>query len=458
MGDYKTAPGGQVMFTTGEKVTSTDLLRLGTVGEQEVYNGLLARLFCNSVGAPKSGFIGDDFLVSISAGLVLAVAKGFGMFYDSTATDVWSPWWKPVVADAVGSVTLGAHDATNPRIDLVCVTPATVDDQSETVYTKIGGVESTTSESKRRRWSGTLSVVAGTPNASPTVPATPAGKIALAEVAVPAVSGAVTVRDVRPILSPGFDVLPTAAVGWAASFIPNDTSTALEVTTSSGMIVTVKAGVAYILGRPYYYKRQNVTIPTSGSDQVYYIVASSDGTIGTITVPATLAVTDVLLATISVPGGAGTVLSGYIADSRVRQAVGTSQLQASAVTEAKKPAAQRNLLVTASVGAESANHIDITIQAVDLDGTTVSSAVPLEVEMNTSALQRAGSNYQLTVTTGTANTDTGADKLWVTTDATGAAVVRCTDASGVAVATVYALIRPVNGYVGSTKRATLNFT
>lgn len=458
MGDFKGSPGGQVMFTTGEKWTSTDGVRVGTMVEQTVYNGLLARLFCDSAGVPMSGFMGDDCLVSINAGLVLDVAKGFGMFYDSTATGEFAPWWLPMVLDSVGSVTLGAHHATLPRIDVVCLAPATEDDNSETVYVKSGGVVSSTSENKRRKWAGTLSVVAGTPNASPAVPATPAGKVALAEVSVPATAGAVTVRDVRPILPLGYDLRPAGIVGYCANHIPSEASGALLVATSSGMIVSVAAGVAYILGRPYYYKRQFVTIPTNGSDQVYYIVADQDGTIQTLTAPTTPSVSQVLLCTVSVPGGATSVISGYLSDGRVRQAVGTTQLQASAVTEAKKPAAQRNVFVTASVGAESANHIDITIQAADLDGTTIASAVPLEVEMNTSALQRAGANYQLTVTTGTANTSTGSDKLWVTTDATGAAVVRCTDASGVAVATVYALIRPVNGYVGSTKRATLNFT
>lgn len=458
MGDFKTSPGGQVMVTTGEKVTSTDLVRVGTIAEQTVYNGILARLFADSSGVPRSGFIGDDCLVSIGAGLQLNIAKGFGMFYDTSASGDFAPWWLPVVLDSTGSVTLGAHDATNPRIDVVCITPATEDDNSETVYVKSGGVVSTTSEDKRRKWSGTLSVVAGTPNASPAVPATPSGKIALAEVSVPAVSGAVTVRDVRPILSPGYDLRPAGVVGWCDGFVPTDVGGALLVATSSGMIVSVAAGIAYILGRPYYYKRQFVTIPTNGADQVYYIVADQDGTIKTLTAPTTAGVGQLLLCTVSVPGGAGTVLSGYLADGRVRQAVGTSQIQPSAVTEAKKPAAQRNIFVTASVGSETSNHFDITIQAADLDGTTVASAVPLEVEINTAALQRAGSNYQLTVTTGTANTSTGSDKLWVTTDSTGAAVVRCTDASGVAVATMYALIRPVNGYVGSTKRATLNFT
>ena len=67
--------------------------------------------------------------------------------------------------DATTNLTITTANATNPRIDLVCITV------SDAYYT--GSVNT-----------GAFNVVAGTPAASPTVPATPTNSIALAQIAV----------------------------------------------------------------------------------------------------------------------------------------------------------------------------------------------------------------------------------------------------------------------------------
>lgn len=99
----------------------------------------------------------------------------------ATGGNAWVPGGYRLNNSAALALTLAAADATNPRIDLI-----------------EAGVDTTVNP-----YSPTIRVVTGTPAASPSVPATDSGFIALYEVAVPAnatVPG--TVTDVRQLAAP----------------------------------------------------------------------------------------------------------------------------------------------------------------------------------------------------------------------------------------------------------------
>lgn len=201
MADPITAHGGRMKWNTGESIGATDLERMGQIASQSLFH-TLARFFRNNTGDPQSGFFGDDCLVSAVGGLDVQVAAGLGLIYDAAESDGYDTHYKPIVVAAADVQTLAAHDPSNPRIDLVALAPATADEDSQTDQVKDPGTGAVSSQSinKRVRHSYALQVVQGTPAASPSAPATPAGYLAVAEVTVPAGAGALTVADARDVL------------------------------------------------------------------------------------------------------------------------------------------------------------------------------------------------------------------------------------------------------------------
>lgn len=201
-------PGGIALFNTNQRADSDDVNRIGTMAEQSLYDGILARVM-----AGADGFFGADCLPSKGAGdLDYLVEPGVGLFKDTAEADAFEPIYKPIFIAAQQSGTLSAHDPTNPRIDILTLAPATVDDENDTRKILTAGVLTPTSVDTRRRRAFTLGVVAGTPAGSPSVPATPAGTIKIAEITVPATSGPITVTDVRPKVGTVEDGVADAAI------------------------------------------------------------------------------------------------------------------------------------------------------------------------------------------------------------------------------------------------------
>lgn len=127
------------------------------------------------------------------------------------------------------AVTLDVGDATHPRIDLVMVKLEHVDDdaadvESRTIKNYGTGIISTATMVKRRKVRASVSVVKGTPAATPGYPTPTAGWCLWCAVYVPALHNAVidvdNIRDWRwPV---GFDrhSLPVSGLGpnvWAAA-------------------------------------------------------------------------------------------------------------------------------------------------------------------------------------------------------------------------------------------------
>ena len=466
MAHPNTAPGSRALFVLGEKVTSTELGRMGDSAIQSVYNGLLHRLLADSAGNPRNGFVGNDCLVSISAGLTMSIAPGFGMYYDSALTGDFSPYWLPVVLPSAVTTALAAHDATNPRIDLVCIASGTLDDVSENISVKdpTTGVTSTQAANQRRKWLATVTTVTGTPAAIPAAPATPSGKIVLAEVLVPAVSGAVTVRDARPLLSFAYDDKPSVQPEMASNYIA-ETGAQLVVSASVGMMLAVSAGFAVIEGRTYKVKYQTVTVTAAHPTlaRIDEVVVHAGGTLAVLAgtpggAPSAISATAVRLATVAVAAAAVAIGASNITDGRIREPISVSQVRANTLTASRMSGHMRPRSANMTTAAESGNRIDVTVQAQDTDGVATADAVAFDCRVVTGTMQPGGANWALSVTGGTATSITGSDVLWIATVAgAGLATVRVQDLSGTFAGTVYLVVTPANGYFGPSFRQQLIF-
>ena len=205
-----------VVRTTGQLDTKVDADRAQNAARQTALDVLLGMLY-QSGSALANGFFGSDCLVSSSGGLNYSVATGMGLFYDGTITDAFTAQYRPIMVPTAITGSLGARDATNPRIDIICLAPDLTTDTSETVSVMAGdGSTSTTTLNRRSLYYRAIQIVAGTPAASPAAPSTPSGYIKIAQCLVPAAAGAITVTDYRPILKLSPDAIGAGAVTTAS--------------------------------------------------------------------------------------------------------------------------------------------------------------------------------------------------------------------------------------------------
>lgn len=164
-----------------------------------------------------------DLAVSQSGtpGMSVSVAAGWGVILGNFTTNVGTYGF---YNDGAVTATITTADATLPRIDLVCITV------NDSAYS--GSLNSVV-----------VQVVAGTPNASPTVPATPTNSLALARVAVAA--GATTIlnaniTDVRTradIVEATFTSSTTSTVPVRIELNAAQTGNALQIVNSSGTVL-----------------------------------------------------------------------------------------------------------------------------------------------------------------------------------------------------------------------------
>ena len=112
-----------------------------------------------------------DLAVTASSGMTLSVASGWAAIIGTYQTNMGTYM---AYNDGAATATITTADATNPRIDLVCITV------NDAAYS--GSLNSVA-----------INVVKGTAAGSPSVPSTPTNSIALAQVAVAA--GATTISS-----------------------------------------------------------------------------------------------------------------------------------------------------------------------------------------------------------------------------------------------------------------------
>lgn len=223
-------------FTAGQLCTETDLQRIQNGDREFLLDIILGRLYMVG-GSLANGFLGDDCKVTSSGGLNYSIAAGLGLFYDSSVSDAFTAQYRPIVNAAAATGTLDTYDATNPRIDIICLAPSTSTDTSESINVMAGdGSTSSTTANRRTLYTRTIQIVKGTPAGSPVAPATPSGYVKIAQCAVPAVSGSITVTDSRPLA-----VLNTDAIGTGAVQTANLADSAVTTAKiASGAVTAVK--------------------------------------------------------------------------------------------------------------------------------------------------------------------------------------------------------------------------
>lgn len=216
--------------------------------------------------------------VSIQSGLILAIADGEALIYDSTAVAPDSSYRMARVDGLVAglpttrTVTLAAADPTNPRIDAIYVQPATAVLGSETIAVAIRDAVtrliSSSSKAKRTRPSAVLGVVTGTPGGSPAAPAIPAGSVLLAYAYVPAAASTPSqLSDERDFLEP-------SALRNAHGVLAG-----CGLTFQSQTQLTLTAGTLVLNGEVYQVPLAGVTFnPNSFVDGAGSLAAGGAGT------------------------------------------------------------------------------------------------------------------------------------------------------------------------------------
>ena len=162
-----------------------------------------------------------DLAVTAGSGLNLNVAAGWAAILGNYQTNMGTYM---AYNDAAATATITTADATNPRIDLVCITV------NDAAYS--GSLNSVA-----------INVVKGTAAGSPTVPSTPTNSIALAQVAVAAGATSISsgnITDVRvraKIIEPTISSASTTAVPLRIVLNSSQTANALQIIDSAGNIL-----------------------------------------------------------------------------------------------------------------------------------------------------------------------------------------------------------------------------
>lgn len=386
-------PGGRFNAEVGMLLTETDVDRIGSMALQSLLAVLSLMFFDDEQGVPLSGFprdtLGRDHCIVTGTGdLSFSVSTGWGFMFDSAASvaEFGQNRFSPIVRASAYTGSLGAHDATHPRLDRVCIRPSTTADQaaSRNVKDPGTGIVSSTSVNQRLRLASDVLVVAGTPAASPTPPATPAGYVAIGEALVPAVSGAATWSDIRPVLELGhyFRGLPVHAVG---NYVPLGNSNELLVTAASpaAMSVYVTRGRAVINGINRFYRAAvypplTVTAAHASLGRFDLVVARQNGTLDVVAgtpgsgVPPAVPSNAVPLAMITVAPAVTTIVSGNLTDLRPREPfVGTTHLQARSTSHSRLN--EQTVKVAVSAGAPSGDTCLLTVTLTYPDGSALPS-------------------------------------------------------------------------------------
>jgi hypothetical protein len=198
-----------------------------------------------------TGTIGSSSLAvtqSATPGMSVQIASGWAAIVGTTQANmgVYTAY-----NDAAATATIATANATNPRIDLVCLTV------NDAYYT--GSTNNVV-----------INVVTGTPASSPTVPATPANSIALAKVAVGAnVTSIVNanITDLRVAVTSNIlsavNLGVNAQTGTTYTTVLSDNGSVVTLANASSIAVTIPAysSVAYPIGA-------QITLTQYGAGQV----------------------------------------------------------------------------------------------------------------------------------------------------------------------------------------------
>jgi hypothetical protein len=239
-------------FEQGMEILHSDLNSL----QARLLRGLYDQAIYEMIGRKTDGFFQNGFYVSRVSGTSVSVKAGMG-FQAVSVLDTIEPTKKPVYLGSDHAQAIDTPHATLSRIDIICVkadlqileseTRRYKEEFEDTIYTQ------TFTISKK---DGCLfSYVAGTPNASPSVPATPAGFIKIAEITVSASTGIASqssIKDSRSLLPLAIDkkaggLLYDAVVGtedFCTHATLNDVMADLNVLNIKNILVVGHASIS----------------------------------------------------------------------------------------------------------------------------------------------------------------------------------------------------------------------
>lgn len=177
---------GRRNFNDGQEIVLEDLNAVTKAIERQLYQRVVYEMLQRTTDA----FFDDSLLVSYSSSTSVLVKKGLGLQLDSSQSSPESTV-RPIVLAADQSLSIETPDASNPRIDLVCVKADVADEITAARKYKDPSTSTITTEDLvvQKDWEADLVVVEGTPAATPSAPAVPAGYIKIAELTVTAVTG-----------------------------------------------------------------------------------------------------------------------------------------------------------------------------------------------------------------------------------------------------------------------------
>lgn len=195
-------------FADGMEITYQDLNAISSAAQRGVYDRLTYEMLQRKIA---DRFFGDSLLVEYATATTVTVKAGLGLQYDAAQVSP-EPKYRTIYQAAGETLTLTGPDATNPRIDIVCVKANIVDEitASRKYKAPTTGTITTETLTVQKDWDALLVVVAGTPAGSPTAAAVPAGYIKIATLAVTALtamSGAGAVVDNRVLVPVGGGLL-----------------------------------------------------------------------------------------------------------------------------------------------------------------------------------------------------------------------------------------------------------
>lgn len=400
-------------WNTNESVDSPGLQNTGTASLKTLLDTLAAGLFsaigfnANPYDAPQSRFLGLSFFASYTSGLNITVGGGV-MLYDKiakasfvAADNPWSPAYVPVAKSSSTTVTLGARDATHPRIDVIWIRPAASDLQSASRRVRASGSITTTTLYTGTGFGAEIGSTAGTPGASPAVPTIPTDAVAICNVLVPT-SGALLVTDRRDQLVWGGN-LPAIPdqnlVGgsghtvYARPVVPKAVDGDCEASvTGTTLVMDVAAGIVDIAGQRRYYGGGSVTLSaghaTLNRYDVVYLLKDGDGLTARV-VNGTAATTPTVP---DVPAGGCAICHHYMAatatsitdalifDLRPTKPYTEDHVELDAAISAV-PTWVPIITPSVSIGVASSNQRLVTIQAKDQAGSNFSGTCYFLVEL-----------------------------------------------------------------------------
>ena len=211
-----------------------------------------------------TGIIGSTSLAvtqSATPGMSVLIASGWAAIVGTTQANmgVYTSY-----NDASVTASIATANATNPRIDLVCLTV------NDAYYT--GSTNNIV-----------VNVVTGTPAGSPTVPATPANSIALAQVYVGAAVTSITnsnITDVRVAVTSNVISANNIAInnqtGTTYTTVLADNSKLVTLANASAIAVTIppNSSVAYPIGAQITLAQYGAGQPTISGGSGVTIVST----------------------------------------------------------------------------------------------------------------------------------------------------------------------------------------